>query len=1738
MVLVKGYSLDQALYEGAQCAVYRGTRDSDGVPVVCKLMSAEYPTSNELSSFRREYEIGTRLRGQGTVGLYALEESGKGLAIVMEDIGAEALDRDASLSRSGLEEKLLVACGIVEALVPVHRAGIIHKDINPSNIVRNRESGIVKIIDFGIAAELARESASIQAMGMLEGTPAYISPEQTGRMNRPMDYRTDFYSLGATLYELFAGRVPFPGGDVLELVHAHLAKVPVSPGDIVPGLPEAVSAIILKLLAKAPEDRYQGLGGILGDLRRCRLEWEEQGEISNFPVGATDRSDRFAIPAKLYGREPEIAALGDALREARGGPPRLFLVGGGTGTGKTSLIREIQRSLLSGNGLLATGKFDQLGANVPYSALIQAFRDLLDQLLCFPAETVDRVKAGLLAELGANAGLLSELVPNAERLIGRHDPPPPLDPAAAHNRLQLVIRQFVQAVARDGRPLVVFLDDLQWGDQPTMEAVKYLLGGESVRNLLLVGAYREGEVGEGHPLARLIKALDEGAEGEEAPYRRLSLGPMGIDDLKRLLADTLRGDPEETAALAAIIQKKTGGNPFFINQTISSLYARGAFAYDAGEDLWRWDPALASEAGLGDNVVDFLVRRLGTLSGPATEVLKIASCVGDDFDLGTLAAVYGEGAASLSGGLWEALEREIVIPLNRDYRLLNLKQGGFDPASLDVVLKFSHDRLRQAAYAMLSPQERSGIHRRIGRAMLKASRSPERSASLFALVNHLNAGRLPSMAGPELAELAGLNALAGRKAMSSTAFKAAADYFEAAEALLAGHEGALTPAERFSLSLDLAESVFLSGDLGKAGPLAESLLGRAATDSERASAYKLKSRILEFKGDLSGAIGEIRKGLSLFGLRLPEAKDEIGRMVGEGLGRLRQGLARITIEALLGLGAMEDEGSVIAMRLLAQVVPAAIQYDYALYMVATLTMMDLTLARGTTPESCKCVADCGIICASVLGDVETGYLLGKAAFALMEKLRAEWQRPAVCFSFTYVSHMVKHYREGLEYYELSYRSGLQSGDTQHAAYARAHKLHLMVWTGSRLRECREETESAIAFLKESQALVQLMLANIVLHSIKKLQLVPDSLKERELEKADSVIMAAIGQTENMVLLVRFSQYNAFLHFLLGEMEAAGKWNATAQSVIFASGTDFPVADHYLVQSLLAVDRVKKGLAPDRDAEIQGIRANIERLKAMAAHCAENFAHKHLLLSAELSALLGESLEETLGLYKAAQASIGKGDFIQMAALVNESQGVFWIGRGDDTIARAFLREAHYLYGQWGAFRKCAQMERAYRDCFILRGEGSDKPKLTQKPGTDGSQSNADLDISSIVKSTQTISGEIKTERLLRILLQTIIENAGAQSGCLLLPSGEPAELFVAAQKASDSDAVEIVKSLPYGRSGNLCREMVEYVRRTWESLVLDDAAADGKFRHNDYVRERKVKSVLCMPVIHQNELKGIVYLENNLSDHVFSPERMGVLGILASQASISIENARLYEDMEGKVRERTKLLHEANEKLRQLTLIDPLTLLNNRRYFHDYVAGMAQRYLQKRRRSMANEEHRAPPPPDSVMGLFLIDIDHFKEVNDAWGHAAGDAALVTVSKALKSIIRADDCIVRWGGEEFLVLLSDARVDYLERFARRVLQSVAEAPIAVAEGKTIRKTCSIGFAQFPFCGESPDFLSLEQTIKVIDCAMYVAKRSGRNRAIYATMREGQAADDEFRDRLLSLKQETALETDIVEMTLVV
>ena len=1759
MIKLKGYTITEEIYSGQHSIIYRGIRSANALPppnanalpppnanalpppnanalpppnadaltppsadaqsVIIKMLNQEYPSEELLSYFRREYEIARIVSGNGTLQVYDLIKYKNTLAIVMEDIHGVSLSQVIRSAALNLSEKFSLAIKIAHSLSLIHKKQILHKNITPSNIIWNRETDRLEIIDFGIAAELKREMTHKMQYGFMEGTPAYLSPEQTGRINRPVDNRSDLYSLGVTLYELFTGQLPFTGEDESEVIYNHIARKPEPPHLINKNIPETVSNILLKLLAKDGEDRYQMASGLQKDLELCLENFLFNGDIVPFDIGRYDISDQLSIPNKLYGRQEDLERLKVLFNDVAVGSSAIIMIEGHPGVGKSSLVQEFSKYVSLHKGFFVAGKFDQQQQNIPLHGVLQALHGLMHWLLSLPESQLQVWRGSILEAVPQNAGFLIEILPELEKVIGVQPPVIDLSPLEAHNRFLLVCSNFINLFASANSPLVIFLDDLQWCDVTTLELINYMVGSSRSSNIMLIGAYRPNDLIPGLPF---LTALEE-IKSKSQTLQTLSLQPLEMTDIDQMLADTFRRLPDEdTLSLASLMYRKTGGTPFFIHHLMDSLFERGYFELSLGQGKWVWDINRINEVDISDNMIDLLSQRIDDLPPDALDLLKIASCIGNHFDLEHLSMICKRPIMDIGNTLWPVVRNEIIFPLDQRYKLMRLNEN--DSSAIKIRFAFQHNRIQQLIYSRIPESDRQSIHLEIGRQYARHLSHREEADFMFNTVNHMNKGRALIQDPSERLVLRDLNTQVGSKAMKSTAFSVASDYFRIAESLLSYEEWAADPMAWFHALFRLSEALFLSGELQRAEEVCEKLYSLSDVSLNRAKVHNLMARILEFQGRIPETIEEIRKGLSLFEIILPEADEDIGRRIGTSVMQLQKTLASDSIEALADLPLMEDQDKAQAMELLFNVIPPALQFRPSLYVLASLMMFELTLDFGVTSFSCKSLIDVGITQSPVFDDFSIGYRLGKTAFRLLERLKAESMKSAAYFGFTFASYRNAHFQEAIRYFDLAFSSGMQTGDIQHAAYARSHKLHLYMQVGKNLSECENETDDTIVFLNEVKAGMPLLLANIIQYMVRKYR------SEKEINN-DDTLFDSIEKTRNIAFLWRFCQYNAVYYYINSQWKQADKWSRIADQFSFASQSDFPVPEQLMFKALIFIKLWDDFSAAEKTEKMNLLIEILDKLEKSALLCPANFSHKYHFLAAEVAILNKSSQEIILDHYNKALSSLKDEDFIHMKALIYESMANYWQRQGDEIISKAYNTEAYFFYKKWGALRKIHIME---DNSPSLRTHFSEPGTLS--PSRLG-QTNDSIDKTSIMKAIQVISGEIRIEKLMHSLMTLILENAGARQGALLLVNRDDNELYIEAEKKTFEDEIEIMQSLPYRKSSLLCPEIIQYVARSLENVVLGNAWKEGDFKNNPHIRKNQIKSVLSVPIIYQNRLVGVIYLEHDLAEDVFTEDQIQTLKILSAQAAISIENARLYESLENKVNERTAQLNQANEKLRQLSLQDPLTTLHNRRYISEFVSELSTNFIIRKVQLLEDNENMNISINQKVMGVFMIDLDHFKTVNDTYGHHAGDTVLVSISRALAKQIRADDFIVRWGGEEFLIILNKTNPEYLDVFARKILKAISKTPLQISPDTTLYKTCSVGYSTLPIHAGTPDLLNLEQIINISDYAMYLAKENGRNRATRISMNQKTIPSLECKEYLQKLSKSDSVREEFIEVSFI-
>lgn len=1506
--ILPGYHISQQIYESANSLVYRATREHDGRPVILKVLKPDYPNLAALSHYNQEYEIIRRLNVPGVVKTYGLEPYRNTLVLVLEDFGGVSIRE--WLARAGNAAVPLIQCleivsKIAAGLDQIHTSGVFHKNVNPSNVVFNQDTGILKLIDFGLATTLSRETPMLNIPQGLEGTLAYLSPEQSGRMNRTVDYRTDFYSLGVLFYELLTGRLPFEAADILELVHAHLAKSPVAPHELDPTIPRVVSALVLKLMEKAPEDRYQSAQGIKHDLDLC-LQQVQSGQIPGFEPGERDWTDHFLIPEKLYGRDAEIKKLITAFERVAHGSTELMLVTGFSGVGKTAVINEIHTPIVRQRGYFIKGKFDQLGRSIPFSAFVQAFRDLMGQLLSEGQAQCDRWRAAILSALGESAQVINEVIPELERIIGPQPPVPELTGSAVQNRFNLLFQRFIAVFTTAEHPLVIFLDDLQWADLASLKLMQLLMSETATGYLLLLGAYRDNEVSPVHPL---MMTLDEiGRTG--AKHNIVRLEPLGQADINRLIADTLSCSPEITRPLTRLVYQKTQGNPFFNNQFLKALYEEKLITFDFAVGHWQFDIAQVSTLALTEDVIEFMTLQLQKLPAGTQEALKVAACIGNWFDLETLAIIHQQSEIETAANLWEAVKAGVVLPQGEVYEFVQARENASDLTFLtdaraeSPAYRFLHDRVQQAAYALIPEAQRPTLHLTIGRLLLSKTQPQQLEERLFEIISQFNAGLSQVASQSERDTLAHLNLQAGQKAKAATAYAAAMDYLIKGASLLPSDCWQTCYSLTLSLYSELVEVAYLTGNFEQMEQVAREVLQQATTLLDKVRVYEVQIQAEIARNQLKAAL---QLGLSvLYELDTTFPEQPGQAEIENALQRVPIALAGKPIPGLLHLPPMTDPVSLATMRIMFSIGAPAYLVEPPLFPLLIVRQLIQSINYGNTAASVYAYASYGMLLCGVLGDIESGHEFGLLALNLLPHLKAKEVQARTYFTYyTFIHHWKSAIVETLSPLLEGYHSGLETGDLEFASYSISHRFINAFFTGYELNALARDIATFRAaihsFHQENPyyylGTCQQAVLNLLGKSYDPCVLVGDAYDEMQMlpqyKRASDITALHNLFIHKMILCTMFGDYEQAVE----HASQSGQYAAGVPGII-------AVVLHHFYDSLARLSIYDDSEPDTQTAILQQVAQNQEKLQQWAASAPMNYRHKFELVEAERYRVLGEPLT-AMDWYDRAITSAKENGFLQEEALANEFAARFYLGLGKEKIAQIYIQAAYHGYSKWGAAAKTAHLERLYAP--LLTSALSPQKQQFSLVGS------PPLDLVTIIKASQAIAGQIELDHLLKAMIQIAIENAGAQRAVLLLE--KDSAWVIEAVGSVDSHAIQIVQTHDFSESDIVPMTLIDHVARTRQDLVFDDVAAAQEFAHDPYIKRHNVKSVLCVQLVNRGCLVGILYLENNLTTRAFTVQRLELLDLLASQMAISLDNAHLYASLEAKVTERTRQLEFANREL-------------------------------------------------------------------------------------------------------------------------------------------------------------------------------------------------------------------------------
>jgi PAS domain S-box-containing protein len=1459
--------------------LYRGSKEGDSSQVLVLAPAKEDPGSESLKRLEHEYSLREELDPAWSARPIGLSFHWNRPVLVLEDPGATPLDQ---LGGQPLEltSFLRLAINLATAIGHLHHRGLIHKDIKPANVLVNSTTSDVWLMGFGIASRLPRERQSPDPPEFIAGTLAYMAPEQTGRMNRSTDSRSDLYSYGVTLYEMLTGSLPFAAVDAMELVHSHVARRPIPPAQRTKGIPATVSSIVMRLLAKTAEERYQTAAGVETDLRICLAEWERSGRINSFSVGTHDASGRLWIPEKLYGRDREVKVLLNAFeRVVARGNSCLALVSGYSGIGKSSVVNELQKAIVLPRGIFVSGKFDQHKRDIPYASLAQAVQTLVRQILVKSEGEVAHWRTVIQEAVGPNGRLIANLIPELELIIGEQPPVPELPPQETQNRFQAVFRGFLGVFAQKEHPLTLFLDDLQWLDIATLSFIEHLLSHPDVKHLLIVGAYRDNEVSPSHPLMLTLESIRKAG----VTVDEIVLKPLSLKDVNHFIADALRCDLARSEELARLVHNKTAGNPFFVIQFLTALAEEQLVEFDPRKRVWQWDQTQIQARGFTDNVVELMISKLRRLPVATQQVLKQLACLGDNAKIATLAIVNGTPEAETHRAIWQAVHAGLVLKLPASY-------------------KFLHDRVQEAAYSLVPPQSRPEVHLRIGRLLRDGLNPADIAESVFDVVNQLNRAVDLIEDPAERLSLLRLNVIAGMKAKAAIAYTSARNYFALAETLLSLDAWAHRYQETFDFYLAFSECEYLIGNFADADKLFDLILDRAVSDLDRAKVYGLRMKLYQVAGKYDDGVTVALEALRLVGVAFPDSDEEIQAAAAAELAAVPMNLQDRPISELVDAPLTTDETVQAIINLLVEAIPCAYIGRPKVFPLIASKAVNFSLRYGHTDQSSFAYCVLGLMLVSITGDLATGFQYSEMSLRLNEKLKNPRLRGTLLHLHgDHINFWRRHFSTGMPILDQAFRACLEVGDLVYAGFLAFETVWQAIEKGDTLADVLALSMKYAAFAQESHndAVYQtIRLEQQFIASLEGRTKDPLSFEDGMFD--EEACFAAIAKATFGCGIVFYRIMQQILAFVYGRYPEALEAAAKAQPVLGAAMA-MPIEATYHFCHALTLTAIYATASASQQSEYRGILEDkLKRLQLWADNCPENYRNRHALLLAEIARIDGRDVD-AMHLYDEAIQSARESGFTQNEAIANEVAARFYAGQGFQTIAQTYIKNARYCYLRWGALGKVRQIDADYSLSLeepSLSSGGTIETPVEQ------------LDLGAVMKVSQAVSDEIVLEQLVRTLMVIAVEHAGAERGLLILPYGEEHRITAEATTGRDEVTVQLQQA-PVAPS-DLPDSLLRYVIRTQESVILDDASVRNLFSQDEYVRRQRPRSVLCLPLVKQAKLMGVLYLENKLTPGMFTTERLTMLKLLASQAAISLDHARLYADLIQENNDRRK----AEEALR------------------------------------------------------------------------------------------------------------------------------------------------------------------------------------------------------------------------------
>ena len=1449
-----GYTIGEVLHTSSAWQLVRATRHGDGRPVLLRRPRVAGPLRR--AELHHELALAARLVGVDLLQPLVVERHGDESVLVYEFFAGRPLSLGTGPTRSPGELRAL-AVRLCRALDGMHRAGVVHKNLHPGAVLVD-DSGHLRLTDLALASALSREEATVDPPSRVRGELPYLAPEQSGRMNRAIDARSDLYALGVLLYEQLAGALPFQQQDPLELIHAHMTALP---APLPAQVPADLAALVLRLLAKNPEDRPQDAHDVLAML-------EDDS-------GVVQPSQPFRLPQKLYGRDTASAALMAGYRRAAAGACVFALVSGWAGIGKSSLVQELHRPLTASRGFFAAGKFDQYNRGVPFAAVIGAAATLLQHVLTLGPREISSWQARIIHAVGTALPVLAEIVPDVQALVGPQPPPSPLPTTEAHHRLQLTLQRFIGVFTAETHPLVLFLDDLQWADGATLRLIDALVGDPATHHLLLLGAYRDHELGPEHRLTALLAEQ----RASPTPPLEIHLSPLDTPDVAALLRDTLTD--EDVTDLARELVQRTHGNPLFIREFLRFLHRERLLRYDPVRAAWTWDLASVDAARVPASIADLLGDALRRQPLEVQHILQLAACLGTRFDATTLAQVHGAELSEVARLLQPAVEQGHVVPLHPSFRLLAHARA--DELDQDVPLRFLHDRVRQAAYALIPEAQRPAFHAQVGRRLLaRAHTRDQLHDALFSVVTHLNAA-VSLLSGAEQAELAALDLTAARRAKATAAYESALALLAAGLTAL-GHAAAGTdawhhaPDLAFDLHADQAECEYLSGALDRALARLDHIEAHAATSAQRLQLVDLRVVLHASMGNTRAALQAGRHGLAAAGIELPEDDHACRLAVADELVRIDVLLARTPLATLVDAPPLRDPAMRGVLKLLSDMLAPANLTRPQLYALINTTQVRLSIEHGHTEISAFTYVVYGFFLATVLRQYPQADRFGRFAIDLNDRLDNPALRCRLRFVYATYSHFTRPLRSVLSEFHAALDDGREAGDHIYSASACSHILISRISLGDPLAEVHEQADRLLALTQRTRitsAAATQTVARQLVSALRGRNLAPHSLADEHFDEDNFV---ARCERSGMTFALRFYATARLLLALLFDRPADARALIDRFGAPIAGNFGFYFTTEFAFLAALALARLAADASDDdRPAILAELATYADPLAAWAEACPANFAHKAALVAAERAALADDD-PAAIASHDAAATLARAAGFVAHEALACELAARHHRRRNRPGLARILMREAHDAYQRWGATSKLRGLHDAHPELAPPAHAANTTPLASDEP-------HADLDLRSVLRASQAFAAALRLDELTRTVLRIVVVTAGATRGVLVLADDHDALRIVGTSVAHTADLVPDEHDLDLNASVPAAPVRLAY--RTLRPVAQSDPEHAALF----FIHAR---SALCLPLVVQGQAQGVLYLENNLAAGAFTPARRETLAMLSTQIAISLAHAKLY----------------------------------------------------------------------------------------------------------------------------------------------------------------------------------------------------------------------------------------------------